>query len=69
MLEDFEIASRPVTNGEFLDFIRDGGAVYFEFKSENGTPANVWRSFQVDRMTYPSRASAKAIWQALNWKR
>lgn len=52
-----------------LDFIRDGGAVYFEFKSENGMPANVWRPFQVDRRAYPARASAKAIWQALNWKR
>lgn len=52
-----------------LDFIREGGAVYFEFKSENGMPANVWRPFEVDRRKYPSRASAKAIWQALNWKR
>lgn len=25
LVSDFEIASRPVTNGEFLDFIEDGG--------------------------------------------
>lgn len=55
--------------GRGLQSIRSGGAVYFEFKSENGMPANVWRPFQVDRMAYPARASAKAIWEALNWKR
>ena len=52
-----------------LEYIRDGGAVYFEFKSPNGTPADVWRPFEVDRLGYRSRASAKAIWDALNWKR
>lgn len=55
--------------GRGLGAIRSGGAVYFEFKSENGSPANVWRPFEVDRMAYPARASAKAVWEALNWKR
>lgn len=52
-----------------LEYIRDGGAIYFEFKSPNGVSPDTWRPFKVDRLGYRSRASAKALWQALNWKR
>lgn len=38
-VEDFGIASRPVTNGEFLDFIRDGGYLKPELWLSDGWAA------------------------------
>jgi ergothioneine biosynthesis protein EgtB len=38
-LEDFELASRPVTNGEYLDFIRDAGYQRPEFWLSEGWAA------------------------------
>jgi ergothioneine biosynthesis protein EgtB len=47
-LEDFEIASRPVTNGEFLDFIRDGGYDNCELWLSDG-----WATVQSEQWRRP----------------
>ena len=47
-LQDFEIASRPVTNGEFLEFVRDGGYRNSELWLSDG-----WATIQSEAWTRP----------------
>ncbi len=52
-----------------LDRLRDGGSVYFEFKSPSGVGRNSWQPFYVDMLGYRSRADVTALWEAIEWKR
>ena len=47
-IESFELASRPVTNGEYIDFIEDGGYRRPEFWLSDG-----WLTVQKQRWTAP----------------
>jgi ergothioneine biosynthesis protein EgtB len=47
-LQDFEIASRPVTNGEFLEFVRDGGYRNSELWLSDG-----WATIRSEAWTRP----------------
>ena len=47
-IEDFEIAERPVTNGEYLEFIRDGGYRKPELWLSDG-----WATVQSEGWTTP----------------
>ena len=47
-LEDFEIASRPVTNGEYLEFIRDGG-----YRTPDHWLSDGWATVQSEGWTAP----------------
>lgn len=59
LVGDFEIASRPVTNGEFLDFIDDGGYSKAEYWHADG-----WATVKEEGWTAPLywRPAGDGVW-------
>lgn len=57
-LEDFEIADRPITKGEYLEFVEDGGYQNFNFWHDDA-----WHWIQQNQLEHPLYWSKAEDWQ------
>ena len=68
-LEDFEIASHPVTHGEFLDFIEDGGYRRPELWLSAGWDAVQARGWQAPAVLGAARRAHGTRSRCTAWRR